>query len=227
MRILIIEDDPAIATNLYDFMEVCGHSPDAAADGITGLHLAITQRFDGILLDLGLPGMDGITLCRKLRQEAQLDTPILMLTARDTLEDKLKGFEHGADDYLVKPFALREVEARLVAMHKRHGGKVTSRTLETGDLTFDPKMMSINFAGSGVKLPPKCIRLLALMMGEPGRVFSRKELESGVWGGAQETSDTLRSHMHELRRALIRAGGYDPIGTVHGLGYHLITRAQA
>ena len=227
MHILIIEDDPAIATNLYDFLEARGHSVDAAADGITGLHLAITQHFDGILLDLGLPGMDGITLCRKLRQEAHLDTPVLMLTARDTLEDKLKGFEHGADDYLVKPFALREVEARLVAMHKRHSGKVTSRTLETGDLSFDPKTMSVNFAGAGVKLPPKCIRLLALMMGEPGRVFSRKELESGVWGDAQETSDTLRSHMHELRRALIRVGGHDPIETVHGLGYRLITRARA
>jgi DNA-binding response OmpR family regulator len=227
VHILIIEDDPAIATNLYDFLEGRGHSVDAAADGVTGLHLAIMQHFDGILLDVGLPGMDGITLCRKLRQEAHLDTPVLMLTARDTLEDKLKGFEHGADDYLVKPFALKEVEARLVAMHKRHSGKVTSRTLETGDLTFDPKTLSINFAGSEVKLPPKCIRLLELMMGEPGRVFSRKELESGVWGGAQKTSDTLRSHMYELRRALIRAGGYDPIETVHGLGYRLITRAQA
>ncbi len=226
MHILIIEDDPAIATNLYDFLEARGHAVDAAADGITGLHLAITQHFDGILLDLGLPGMDGITLCRKLRQEAHLDMPVLMLTARDTLEDKLKGFEHGADDYLVKPFALREVEARLVAMHKRHSGKVTTRMLETGDLSFDPKTMSINFAGSAVKLPPKCIRLLALMLGEPGRVFSRKELESGVWGDTQETSDTLRSHMHELRRALIRAGGYDPIETVHGLGYRLITRVQ-
>lgn len=142
------------------------------------------------------------------------------------LEDKLKGFESGADDYLVKPFALKEVEARLVAMHKRHSGKVTSRTLESDGLSFDPKTMTVNFAGAGVKLPPKCIRLLALMLGEPGRVFSRKELESGVWGGAQETSDTLRSHMHELRRAMIRAGGYDPIETVHGLGYRLNTRAQ-
>ncbi len=123
MHILIIEDDPAIATNLYDFLEARGHSVDAAADGITGLHLAVTQKFDGILLDLSLPGMDGITLCRKLRQEANLDTPVLMLTARDTLDDKLKGFDCGADDYLVKPFALKEVEARLVAMHKRHGGK--------------------------------------------------------------------------------------------------------
>jgi DNA-binding response OmpR family regulator len=227
VHILIIEDDPAIATNLYDFLEARGHSVDAAADGITGLHLAVTQKFDGILLDLGLPGMDGITLCRKLRKEADIDTPVLMLTARDTLDDKLKGFDCGADDYLVKPFALKEVEARLVAMHKRHGGKVTSRMLETDDLSFDPKTLSIQFAGASVKLPPKCIRLLAIMMGEPGRVFSRRELESEVWGDEQGTSDTLRSHMHELRRALSRAGGYDPIETVHGLGYRLISRGRS
>lgn len=219
MRVLIIEDDPAIATNLYDFLEARGHSVDAAADGLTGLHLAVTQPFDGILLDLGLPGMDGLALCRKLREEARLDTPILMLTARDTLDDKLKGFEHGADDYLVKPFALREVEARLLALHKRRTGKLVSRTLQVGKLTFDPKTLSIRFAGADVKLPPKCIRLLELLMSEPGRVFSRRELETEVWGDVQETSDTLRSHMHILRRSLLEAGGEDPIETVHGIGY--------
>lgn len=226
MHILIIEDDLAIAANLYDFLESRGHTADAAANGIAGLHLAVTQRFDAILLDLGLPGMNGITLCRKLRQESQIDTPILMLTARDTLEDKLTGFEHGADDYLVKPFALKEVEARLLAMHKRHIGKVANRKLEFDKLSFDPKTLSIRFDNKNVKLPPKCIRLLALMMSDPGRVFSREELELEAWEDVQETSDTLRSHMHILRRALMQAGGYDPIETVHGLGYCLTSRAQ-
>lgn len=226
MHILIIEDDLAIAANLYDFLESRGHSVDAAANGMAGLHLAVTQRFDVILLDLGLPGMNGITLCRKLRQESQIDTPILMLTARDTLEDKLIGFEQGADDYMVKPFALKEVEARLLAMHKRHAGKVANRILEVGKLFFDPKTVSIRFENENVKLPPKCIRLLALMMSEPGRVFSREELEQEAWEEAQETSDTLRSHMHILRRALTKAGGYDPIETVHGLGYCLTLREQ-
>lgn len=226
MHILIIEDDLAIAANLYDFLESRGHSADAAANGIAGLHLAVTQRFDAILLDLGLPGMNGITLCRKLRQESQVDTPILMLTARDTLEDKLTGFEYGADDYLIKPFALKEVEARLLAMHKRHIGKVANRTLEFDKLSFDPKTLSIRFENKNVKLPPKCIRLLALMMSEPGKVFSREELELEAWEDVQETSDTLRSHMHILRRALTKAGGYDPIETVHGLGYCLTSRAQ-
>lgn len=226
MHILIIEDDLAIAANLYDFLESRGHSADAAANGIAGLHLAVTQRFDAILLDLGLPGMNGITLCRKLRQESQIDTPILMLTARDTLEDKLTGFEYGADDYLIKPFALKEVEARLLAMHKRHIGKVANRKLEFNKLSFDPKTLTIRFENKNVKLPPKCIRLLALMMSEPGRVFSREELELEAWEDVQETSDTLRSHMHILRRALTKAGGYDPIETVHGLGYCLTSRDQ-
>lgn len=221
MRVLIIEDDPAIAANLYDYLEARGHSVDAAADGVTGLHLAVAERFDCILLDLGLPGIDGIALSRKLREEAHIDTPILMLTARDTLEDKLKGFEHGADDYLVKPFALKEVEARLLALHKRHTGRSTSRALEVGALSLDPKTLSIRFAGTEVKLPPKCIRLLELLMAEPGRVFNRRELETRVWGDLQETSDTLRSHMHILRRALFSAGGRDPIETVHGMGYRL------
>ncbi len=226
MHILIIEDDLAIAANLYDFLESRGHSADAAANGIAGLHLAVTQRFDAILLDLGLPGMNGMTLCKKLRQESQIDTPILMLTARDTLEDKLTGFEHGADDYLIKPFALKEVEARLLALHKRHVGKVANRKLEFDRLSFDPKTLTIRFEDKDVKLPPKCIRLLALMMSEPGRVFSREELELEAWEDVQETSDTLRSHMHILRRALTKAGGYDPIETVHGLGYCLTSRVQ-
>ncbi len=226
MRILIIEDDQAIAANLYDFLEARGHSVDAALDGATGFRLASTQPFDAILLDLKLPYLDGLTLCRKLRQECQIDIPILMLTARDTLDDKLIGFESGADDYIIKPFALKEVEARLTAMHKRYKGKVAVRKLSVGDLSFDPKTLTVRFVNNEVKLPPKCIRLLALLMSEPGRVFSRKELELEAWEEELETSDTLRSHMHVLRRALLKAGGYDPIETVHGLGYCLTSSVQ-
>lgn len=225
MRILIIEDDPAIATNLYDFLSTHGHSVDAAGDGVTGLHLAVREPFDAIVLDVGLPGMDGMKLCQKLRSEAHVDAPVLMLTARDTLKDKLQGFDCGADDYLVKPFAMKEVEARLLALHKRASGRVTSRMLLAGDLSLDPRTLEIRFRGKDVKLTPKCIRLLEAMMTEPGRLFSRAQLESAVWGDALETSDTLRSHMHVLRRALIDAGGYDPIETLHGLGYRVSPHA--
>jgi DNA-binding response OmpR family regulator len=221
LRILIIEDDATIAANLYDFLESRGHAVDAAADGVTGLHLAISQTFDAIVLDLGLPGMDGLTLTKKLREEAHVETPILMLTARDTLDDKLEGFSRGADDYLVKPFSLKEVEARLLSMNRRSSGRIAPRTLEAGALSLDPKTMAVRFAGNNVKLPPKCLRILELLMREPGRVISREEIERLVWGESQETSDTLRSHLHTLRRVLTAAGGHDPVETLHGIGYRL------
>jgi DNA-binding response OmpR family regulator len=222
VRVLIVEDDSTIAANLYDYLAARGHAVDAAADGITGLHLAVSHPFDAIVLDLGLPGMDGATLCRKLRSDAHVDTPVLMLTARDTLEDKLAGFERGADDYLVKPFALKEVEARLNALHKRHIGRTTPRALRVGDLALDPATPAIRFSGVEVKVPRKCFQLLETLMTHAGRAVSRAELEDAVWGEAQETSDTLRSHMHILRRALRAAGGYDPIETIHAVGYRLL-----
>jgi len=124
LRILVVEDDPDLAANLIDFLGARGHLVDAAADGLTGLRLATSQTFDVILLDLILPGLDGVSLCRRLRQAPGKATPILMLTARDSLEDKITGLEAGADDYLVKPFALREVEARLNALYARRCGRV-------------------------------------------------------------------------------------------------------
>jgi DNA-binding response OmpR family regulator len=227
VRILIIEDDPAIAANLHDFLSGRGHVVDSAGDGVTGLHLAVTHPLDAIVLDVGLPRLDGITLCRRLRADAQLDTPVLMLTARDTLTDKLHGFDCGADDYLVKPFELKEVEARLLALHRRSAGRVVDKALVAGELKLDPRTYDIRFKGREVKLPPKCIRLLETLMAEPGRVYSRAQLESAVWGDTHETSDTLRSHMHILRRALMEAGGRDPIETVHGLGYRLLPDAAS
>lgn len=226
MRILIIEDDATIAANLYDYLETRGHDVDAAADGASGLHLATTRTFDVIVLDLGLPAMDGLSVARKLRHDRQRDTPILMLTARDTLDDKLAGFAGGADDYLVKPFALKEVEARLNALYNRSSGRTTSRELTAGDLTLDTRTMGVRFAGQAVRLPPKCLRILELLLREPGRVVSRDEIERLVWGAPQETSDTLRSHLHMLRRALTRAGGRDPVETLHGMGYRIRTDPQ-
>jgi DNA-binding response OmpR family regulator len=227
MRILIIEDDPDIASNLYDFLEAGGHAVDAAPDGVTGLHLASSGQFDCIVLDIGLPRVDGNALCRRLREDARIDTPVLMITARDTLEDKLKGFEHGADDYLVKPFALKEVEARLIALHRRHTGKSIQRALTVGTLLLDPRTLRVSYRGQDVKLPPKCIRLLEIIMSQPDRIHTRDELEQAAWGDRQQTSDTLRTHMHLLRRALTKAGDTDPIETVHGMGYRLFAHASS
>ncbi|MFZ5509399.1 MAG: response regulator transcription factor [Pseudomonadota bacterium] len=223
MRVLIIEDDADIATNLYDHLEGRGHVVDLARDGVTGLHLAVTEPFDAVVLDLGLPGMDGLALCRKLRQEARRDVPVLILTARDLLDDKLEGFDSGADDYLVKPFMLREVEARLHALVKRHKGQVVRHRLVVGHVDYDPATLSVTVAGRPAKLSRKCLRLLETLMSAPNRVFSRAELEQAVWGDEQPMSDSLRSHMHILRRALADANGRSPIENVHGLGYRLVS----
>lgn len=221
MRILVIEDEAAIAANLCDYLEAKGHVVDAAHNGVTGLHLAVTQDFDCILLDINLPRIDGLSLCRRIREDARRDTPILMLTARDTLEEKLEGFEAGADDYLTKPFALAEVEVRLQALHKRHSGRAAPRALCHGSILFDPVALSVTVNGNAVKLPPKPLRLLELMLSQPERVFSRGDLETAVWGDHLPTSETLRSQMYVLRRAFQTAGANDPVENLHGMGYRL------
>jgi DNA-binding response OmpR family regulator len=219
MRVLIIEDDLDIATNLYEFLEGRGCVVDMARDGVSGMHLAVSGEFDAIVLDLGLPGMDGLCLCRKLRREARQDVPVLILTARDVLDDKLTAFDCGADDYLVKPFALREVEARLKALVARRRGRVIDRKMVRGAIAFDPGNMSVSVDGRPVHLSRKCLRLLEMMMSAPDRVYSRAELEQALWGDEHPQSDSLRSHMHMLRRALTDSRGLSPIETVHGVGY--------
>ena len=219
MRVLIIEDDLDIATNLYEFLEGRGCVVDMARDGVSGMHLAVSGEFDAIVLDLGLPGMDGLRLCSKLRREARLDVPVLILTARDVLDDKLTAFDCGADDYLVKPFALREVEARLKALVARRRGRVVNRKMVHGAIAFDPGNMAVSVDGRPVHLSRQCLLLLEMMMSAPNRVYSRAELEQALWGDEHPQSDSLRSHMHLLRRALTDASGLSPIETVHGVGY--------
>ncbi len=219
MRVLIIEDDLDIAGNLYEFLEGRGNVVDLARDGVTGLHLAVSGDFDAIVLDLGLPGVDGLGLCRKLRGEARQDVPVLILTARDLLDDKLAAFECGADDYLVKPFALREVEARLNALVARRRGRVVNRRLRYEAIEYDADKLAVTVDGRSVHLSRKCLRLLEMLIAAPHRVFARAELERELWGDEQPQSDSLRSHMHMLRRALTDTRGHAPIETVHGVGY--------
>ncbi|KWC23390.1 two-component system response regulator [Burkholderia ubonensis] len=222
MKVLVIEDDPAIAANVYDYLEGRGFHVDVAASGPAGLQFALAEVWDAILLDISLPGMDGLTLCRKLREEAHRDTPVLMLTARDALDDKLSGFEHGADDYLVKPFSLKEVGARLDALIKRYRGQVAIQELRVADLRLDLNTLAIERAGRPIRLQPKCLHLLRILMQAPNRVFGRTELETEVWGDELRGSDTLRAHIYTLRKALTQPGEAELIETVHGLGYRLV-----
>ena len=221
MRVLIIEDNPDIAANLGDYLEDHGHTVDFAGDGITGLHLAIVNDFDSIVLDLALPGMDGLEVCRKLRQEAGKDTPVLMLTARDRLEDKLAGFDTGADDYLVKPFELQEVEARLNVLASR-GRRRSRRELKVGDLVYNVDTLNVSRVGSEVYLNPIGLKLLHCLMESSPNVVSRAELEMKVWGEEMPDSDSLRVHIHSLRSAIDKPFGSNMIQTRHGIGYRLI-----
>ena len=221
LHILVIEDNPDLAANVCDFLEAKGHVADAAGDGITGLHLAITKNYDAIVLDIVLPGMDGLTLCRKFRDEARRNTPVLMLTARDALDDRVAGLECGADDYVLKPFALRELEARLKALVRRARQDVTAGVLQVGDLEFDPAVFTLRRGSRTIVLPPIPLKLLEVLMRASPRVVKREELERAVWGDAPPDSDALRSHMHTVRSAVDGPDEPPLIHTLRGVGYRI------
>ena len=221
MRLLVIEDNRDIAANLGDYLEDRGHTVDYAADGVTGLHLAVVNDFDAIVLDLNLPGIDGIEVCRKLRMEGRKQTPVLMLTARDSLESKLAGFESGADDYLVKPFALQEVEARLQVLARRTKTNL-SRTLAIADLEFNLDTLEVRRGGESIQLNPTALKILQALMEASPSVVTRNELETRVWGEELPDSDSLRVHIHGLRVAIDKPFPTALIQTRHGIGYRIV-----
>lgn len=220
MRILVIEDNPDIAANLGDYLEEHGHTVDFAADGVTGLHLAVVHEFDAIVLDLNLPGMDGLEVCRKLRNEARKQTPVLMLTARDSLDNKLAGFDSGADDYLVKPFALQEVDVRLNALARRGRGP-KARILNVGDLEFNLDTLEVRREGKFLQLNPTGLKILQSLMEASPAVVTRQELETRVWGEELPDSDSLRVHIHGLRAMIDKPFATPMIQTRHGIGYRI------
>jgi DNA-binding response OmpR family regulator len=221
MHVLVIEDDADVAASLCEYLEQGGHVVDAATDGMTGLHLVTAHHFDAIVLDLGLPGVDGLTLCRQIRDRLRKSTPVLMLTARDTLEDKLAGFESGADDYLVKPFALAELEARLRALSERVYGRGKTRELRVADLSFDLDALKVKRGGKEITLTRVGLRILELLMRESHRVVPRREIEQALWGGEPPESDVLRTHIHALRSAIDRPFDVALLHTMPGIGYRL------
>lgn len=220
-HVLLVEDQPDIAANLFDFLEARGYVMDLAADGVTGLHLAVVNNYDVIILDIMLPGMDGLTLCQRLRNDARKHTPVLMLTARDTLADKLAGFSSGTDDYLVKPFDLPELEARLRALVLRGASRPHS-LLSVGELSFDTDTLDIRRDGVTLVLNHTCRKILKVLMREHPKVVSRERLERELWGDEPPDSDSLRSHIYALRMIVDRPFGYAMIVTVHRTGYRLV-----
>jgi DNA-binding response OmpR family regulator len=221
MRVLIVEDNYDLASNLQDYLQTESHEVEVARDGISGMHLALVKQFDAIVLDLMIPGMDGITLCRKLREEANKNTPILIMTARDSLDDKIIGLEAGADDYLVKPVEMREIEMRLRVLFRRGKEVHTRERLNIEDLSLDPFTCTVRRNGKIIELPPIPFKILELLMASSPNVVSRVEIEQTVWGDALPDSDSLRAHWHLLRTLIDKPFEHKLLKTVRGFGYKL------
>lgn len=222
MRLLLIEDNRDLAIELADFFESQGDIIDAAADGVTGLHLAVVNDYDAIILDLGLPGMDGLQLCRRLREDAKKWLPVLMLTAKDTVEDRIAGFEHGADDYLVKPFSLRELKLRLDALLRRQLINHQQRILVLGDLELNSDTHEVKRAGKSIQLTGIEFQILEYLMQQTPKVVTRQDLEQKIWDDSPPDGDVLRVHIHHLRNTIDRPFPGDPmLHTIRGVGYQI------
>ena len=221
MRLLVVEDNRSLVANLFEYLEARGHELDAAPDGVTGLHLATHHEYDAIVLDWMLPRMEGTELLRRLREDARSDVPVIMLSARDELPDKLTGFRAGADDYLTKPFDLPELEARLQAVVARAHGKGRSRMLRVADLEFDIPTLEVSRGGRALHLYPACRKLLQVLMEASPAVVTRARLERALWGDDPPQGDALRSHVYELRRAVDEGFAVKLVQTVPRVGYRL------
>ena len=221
MRILLVEDNRDILANLADYLTLKGYTVDCAQDGLSGLQLASSQHFDLLVLDVMLPGIDGFTLCQRLREESRSSTPVIMLTARDTLDDRLQGFRSGADDYLLKPFALSELAARIEAVLRRSQG-MSRRTLQVGDLAYDLDTLEVSRAGRPLKLNPLGLKILEILMQRSPSVVRRDVLEEAIWGDDCPDSDSLRSHIHQMRQVIDKPFAQPLLHTVHGVGYRLV-----
>lgn len=220
MRILLVEDNRGLVANLFAFLEPRGHVVDAAPDGVTGLHLAQTQDYDAIVLDLGLPRLDGQAVLRQLRADGR-DTPVLILTALDAQPDKNAGLRAGADDYLTKPFDLEELSLRLEALVKRSTGRGLVKVLQVGDLVLNLKTLETRRADVLLHLFPAGRRILeALMLASPG-IVTRQRLEQVLWGDEPPDGNLLRSHVYELRRSVDGPFATKLIHTVAKAGYRI------
>jgi DNA-binding response OmpR family regulator len=215
MRVLIVEDDSMIGESLREALRGHGFAADWVRDGRAADEVLATERFDAVLLDLGLPQRSGLDVLRALRARGDA-TPVIVVTARDALADKVAGLDTGADDYLVKPFELDELLARLRAVERRRTGRANP-VLEVADLRLDPATREVSRGGRPVLLSAREFALLAALMERPGAILSRAQLEDRLYGWGEELeSNAISVYMHQLRRKL----GDDLLHTVRGLGYY-------
>lgn len=220
LHVLLIEDQLSIAKNIAEYMEQKGHVFDFADKGKQGLELALQSYYDLVILDLNLPTMDGLEVCRQLREKADRHIPILMLTARDSIDDKVSGFNVGTDDYLTKPFSLQELEVRCLALSRRHRLQ-TKDTVELGQLTLDRKRKTATRDGQLLELSAMGYKILMVLAEAYPQVVSRSELSQKLWGDEPTESDALRSHVYQLRTVLDKPFESPMLKTVFGVGFTL------
>ncbi|MEY5008397.1 MAG: response regulator transcription factor [Sphingomonadaceae bacterium] len=216
MRILIVEDEPNLGRQLKSTLEQTGYAVDLAADGEEGHFLGATENYDAVILDLGLPEIDGLTVLDRWRKEGRT-TPVLVLTARDSWSDKVAGLDAGADDYLAKPFQTQELIARLRALIRRASGNASSE-LTAGDVRLDTRSGRVTLAGEPVKMTAQEYKLLSYLMHHKGKVVSRTELIEHIYDqDFDRDSNTIEVFVTRIRKKL----GQDVITTIRGLGYSL------
>ncbi|MBX3205056.1 MAG: response regulator transcription factor [Labilithrix sp.] len=221
MRLLLVEDSPELANALSEGLQRAGFVVDTCEDGESALALAESQPYVGIILDRMLPTADGLDVCRALRAKGS-NTPILVLTARDALEDRVEGLDAGADDYLVKPFAFSELVARTRAITRRHAAS-RSNVLRAGDLTLDLTTGEVKWGESEIAVSVKERLMLTALLRHPGRVLTYGQLVEQGWNvDAEPSPEVVRAHIKNLRRKLASHGGAGLIETVHGLGYRVV-----
>jgi two-component system OmpR family response regulator len=224
MRVLLIEDDRRLAASIQRGLGESGLAVDLAYDGDDGLAAALSAPYDVVVMDVMLPGADGMAVSRSLRQQ-KVSTPILMLTARDAVDDRVSGLEAGADDYMVKPFAMRELLARIRALARRHLPDRTS-VLTVGSIVLDTAAHTLRVSGRNVELTAKEFAILDFFMHHPGRLLSRTQIIEHVWDYEFDGGHNLvEVYMGRLRRKLTEAGAADPFVTIRGAGYRLEPRA--
>ena len=224
MRILVVEDNPDILVNIVDYLILKGAVVDGFYNGLAALQQLRDHEYDLLVLDFSLPGLDGLALCAQLREQQNL-IPVVMLTARDTLQDKLSGFEMGADDYLVKPFALPELWSRIQAVLKR-SQKQQVRLLQVADVRLDLDLRQASRAQQPLALNPKCLKLLEILMRHAPNVVSRETLINQLWADDPPDSDGLKAHIYLLRNQLDKPFSEALLHTVHGQGYRLSANKQ-
>ncbi|HIK73439.1 MAG: response regulator transcription factor [Alcanivorax sp.] len=221
LSVLLVEDHRQLAQTVVEFLEQEGALVDYASDTTLARTLVQEHHYDILVLDVMLPGEDGYSFCQYLRKELALDTPVIFMTARDQLDDKLEGFARGGDDYIVKPFALPELVARVQALVRRERREVAPNLLTVADLQLDPARQEVRREGQILKLSPTAFRILRILMRESPKVVSREQLEHELWGDLVPDSDALRSHLYNLRKAVDKPFEQALLETLPGVGFSI------